>query len=75
MSGCLKEATGLDGSKADVWFLKQNSKVMNLPFKPEIKWADRDNTIDVYVPVTLKKYIATYNYIWYSQHNNQIVHD
>ena len=41
--------TRLAGNKADVWFLRQNPKVMNLPFKPEIKRADRDNAIDVYI--------------------------
>jgi len=41
--------TRLAGNKADVWFLRQNLKVMNLPFKPEIKRADRDNAIDVYI--------------------------
>ncbi len=41
--------TRLAGNKADVWFLRQNPKVMNLPFKPGIRRADRDNTIDVYI--------------------------
>jgi len=41
--------TRLAGNKADVWFLRQNPKVMNLHFKPEIKRADRDNAIDVYI--------------------------
>lgn len=41
--------TRLAGNKADIWFLRQNPKVMNLPFKPGIRRADRDNTIDVYI--------------------------
>lgn len=41
--------TRLAGSKADIWWLRQCPKVMNLPFKPGIRRADRDNTIDVYV--------------------------
>lgn len=41
--------TRLAGNKADVWFLRQHPKVMNLPFKPEMKRADRDNAIDVYI--------------------------
>lgn len=41
--------TRLAGSKADTWWLRQSPKVMNLPFKPGIRRADRDNTIDVYV--------------------------
>ncbi len=41
--------TRLAGNKADIWFLRQNPKVMSLPFKPGIRRADRDNTIDVYI--------------------------
>jgi phosphoribosylaminoimidazolecarboxamide formyltransferase / IMP cyclohydrolase len=41
--------TRLAGNKADIWFLRQNPKVMNLPFKKELKRADRDNAIDVYI--------------------------
>ena len=41
--------TRLAGSKADTWWLRQCPKVMNLPCKPGIRRADRDNTIDVYV--------------------------
>ena len=41
--------TRLAGSKADNWFLRQNPKVLNLPFKEEIRRPDRDNAIDVYI--------------------------
>lgn len=41
--------TRLAGSKADNWFLRQNEKVLNLPFKAGVKRADRDNAIDVYI--------------------------
>ncbi len=41
--------TRLAGQKADNWFLRQNPKVLNLPFKSDIKRADRDNAIDVYI--------------------------
>jgi len=41
--------TRLAGSKADIWWLRQNPKVMNLPFKAGIGRADRDNTIDIYI--------------------------
>lgn len=41
--------TRLAGNKADIWWLRQCSKVMNLPFKQDIRRADRDNTIDVYI--------------------------
>lgn len=41
--------TRLAGNKADIWHLRQHEKVLNLPFKPEIKRPDRDNAIDVYI--------------------------
>ena len=41
--------TRLAGQKADIWWLRQSPKVMNLPFKADIRRADRDNTIDVYI--------------------------
>ncbi|MCB5711987.1 phosphoribosylaminoimidazolecarboxamide formyltransferase [Lactonifactor sp. BIOML-A3] len=41
--------TRLAGNKADIWFLRQNPKVLNLPFKEGIRRADRDNAIDVYI--------------------------
>ena len=41
--------TRLAGNKADIWFLRQHPKVMNLPFVDNIRRPDRDNTIDVYI--------------------------
>ncbi len=41
--------TRLAGNKADVWALRQHPKVLDLPFKADIRRPDRDNTIDVYV--------------------------
>ncbi len=41
--------TRLAGSKADTWFLRQYDKVLNLPFKADIKRPDRDNVIDGYI--------------------------
>ena len=41
--------TRLAGNKADIWFLRSHPKVLSLPFKPEIRRPDRDNTIDVYI--------------------------
>ena len=41
--------TRLAGNKADIWWLRQNPKVMNLPFKAGIGRSDRDNTIDIYI--------------------------
>ena len=41
--------TRLAGNKADVWFLRQNPKVLALPFKDDVRRADRDNAIDVYI--------------------------
>lgn len=41
--------TRLAGTKADNWFLRQNPKVLNLPFVEGIGRADRDNAIDLYI--------------------------
>ncbi|MBP5268144.1 MAG: phosphoribosylaminoimidazolecarboxamide formyltransferase, partial [Ruminococcus sp.] len=41
--------TRLAGSQADNWWLRQNPKVMALPFKDDIRRPDRDNAIDVYI--------------------------
>ena len=41
--------TRLAGQKADIWWLRQHPKVMSLPFVPDIRRADRDNTIDIYI--------------------------
>ena len=39
----------LAGSKADNWLLRQCPKVLNLKFVENIRRADRDNAIDVYL--------------------------
>lgn len=41
--------TRLAGNKADIWHLRQSEKVLNLPFKEDIRRPDRDNTIDIYI--------------------------
>ena len=41
--------TRLAGNKADIWFLRQHPKILNLPFVDNIRRPDRDNTIDVYI--------------------------
>ncbi|NMS90346.1 phosphoribosylaminoimidazolecarboxamide formyltransferase [Clostridioides difficile] len=41
--------TRLAGNKADIWYLRQHPKVLNLKFKKNIGRPDRDNTIDVYL--------------------------
>lgn len=41
--------TRLAGQKADNWFLRQCPKVLELPFKENIKRQDRDNAIDLYI--------------------------
>ena len=41
--------TRLAGSKADTWFLRQSDKVLNLPFREDIRRPDRDNVIDGYI--------------------------
>ncbi len=41
--------TRLAGNKADNWWLRQASQVLNLPFKEGVGRADRDNAIDNYI--------------------------
>ena len=41
--------TRLAGEKADTWFLRQHSRVLDLPFRPELGRPERDNVIDGYI--------------------------
>ena len=41
--------TRLAGQKADNWWLRQSPQVMGLDFVDDIRRADRDNAIDVYI--------------------------
>lgn len=41
--------TRLAGSKADNWLLRQSPQVLNLPFREDMKRANRDNAIDLYI--------------------------
>ncbi len=41
--------TRLAGNKADNWYLRQSPQVRSLPFRTDIKRADRDNAIDLYI--------------------------
>jgi len=41
--------TRLAGQKADNWFLRQSPQVLGLSFVDDIKRADRDNAIDLYI--------------------------
>ncbi|MDO4500112.1 MAG: phosphoribosylaminoimidazolecarboxamide formyltransferase [Erysipelotrichaceae bacterium] len=41
--------TRLAGQKADNWWLRQNPKVLNLPFRADVRRPDRDNAIDIYM--------------------------
>jgi len=41
--------TRLAGTKADNWYLRQSPVVMDLQFVDDIKRADRDNAIDLYI--------------------------
>ena len=41
--------TRLAGNKADNWYLRQHKKVLELPFRPELRRPERDNAIDVYI--------------------------
>ena len=39
----------LAGGKADLWYLRQHPRVLDLPFVPGIKRPDRDNAIDQFL--------------------------
>jgi phosphoribosylaminoimidazolecarboxamide formyltransferase/IMP cyclohydrolase len=41
--------TRLAGQKADNWWLRQSQQVLDLPFLPSLKPADKDNAIDLYI--------------------------
>ena len=41
--------TRLAGNKADIWHLRQHSKVLNLPFIETVGRPERDNAIDIYI--------------------------
>ena len=41
--------TRLAGQKADNWWLRQSPKVLNLPFRADVKRVDKDNAIDLYI--------------------------
>lgn len=41
--------TRLAGDKADIWYLKQHPKVLNLKFKQGIGRPERDNAIDIFL--------------------------
>lgn len=41
--------TRLATNKADIWFLRQHPKVLNLPFRPDLTRPHRDNAIDLFV--------------------------
>jgi phosphoribosylaminoimidazolecarboxamide formyltransferase/IMP cyclohydrolase len=41
--------TRLAGEKADLWYLKQHPKVLNIEFKPNVGRPERDNAIDLFV--------------------------
>ena len=41
--------TRLAGNKADIWWLRQSEQVLGLNFVDDIRRADRDNAIDIYL--------------------------
>ena len=50
--------TRLAGSKADNWWLRQSPQVLGLPFLEDIRWAERDNAIDVYIGAEYQDVLA-----------------
>lgn len=41
--------TRLAAGKADLWHLRQTDEVLSLPFRPDLKRADKNNVIDLYL--------------------------
>ncbi len=41
--------TRLAGGKADLWHLRQHGRVLDLPFRPDLPRAERDNAVDLYL--------------------------
>ncbi len=41
--------TRLAGNKADIWWLRQHPKVLDLPFPENVRRPDRDNAIDAFI--------------------------
>ena len=64
--------TRLAGNKADNWFLRQCPKVLNLPFKADIRRPDRDNTIDVYISDEYMDVVADGNWQNYFTEQPQV---
>ncbi len=50
--------TRLAGQKADNWYLRQNPKVLALPFLDKVGRADRDNAIDLYIGAEYRDLLA-----------------
>ena len=50
--------TRLAGGKADLWHLRQEERVLALPFLPTLGRADRDNVIDVYLSSDYEEVLA-----------------
>ena len=50
--------TRLAGQKADNWWLRQSPQVLGLPFLKDIKRAERDNAIDVYIGAEYRDVLA-----------------
>lgn len=54
--------TRLAGNKADIWFLRQHPKVLGLSFRDDLKRAERDNAIDVYISDEYEDVVAEGNW-------------
>ena len=54
--------TRLAGQKADNWLLRQCPKVLELPFREDVRRPDRDNAIDVYMSADYEDVTADGNW-------------
>ncbi len=67
--------TRLAGTKADTWFLRQQEKVLALPFLPTIGRPDRDNVIDGYINKNEEDVCADGNWQKYFSHQPEPLTD
>ena len=65
--------TRLAGNKADIWWLRQHPKVMNLPWIENIRRADRDNAIDVYISEDYDDVLAEGNWQNFFTHQPEVL--
>ncbi len=65
--------TRLAGDKSDLFFLRRHPKTLALPFLSDIKRADRDNAVDLFVAGRYDELIANDNYKKYFTEKPEVI--